>query len=520
MAQNILKKNKDFIMAQILSNEGRHAEAKLLYQSLLLTFKENHLIHLNLGVTDFVLGDFIQAEKLLKTAINLNKKSFTAYYALGNTLVSLNRADEALLAYDQGIAIEPSYPDIYNDKGLAEMSLLRFDDARCSFEKSTKLDPQFKDAINNLGITLSHLNLYKEACQAFESAIELDAHFYLAHLNLGLALQFLGELKGALKSFNRALELNPNDDFIKWNKSNLLLLMGQYEEGWQLYESRWTSVKKNDVRNFKKPLWLGEESLESKTILIHAEQGFGDVIQFSRYIPHLGSVHTKIIFEVQASLVSLMKSLPCKNLHVIARGDDIPEFDYHCPMMSLPLAFKTAMDSIPDDIPYLYPSANKLKEIDSTKKIKVGVVWSGSKTLFHTHHRSIDLENFSKIFNEKIDFHVLQKEIDISDLNLLKNISNVFLHQNEIHSFEDTAALIDQMDLVITIDTSVAHLAGALAKKTFLLLPFVPDFRWFTKGAASPWYPTMQLFRQTEGLNWNGVIEEVAFQLKNYLNTR
>ena len=170
MAQNILKKNKDFIRAQILSNEGRHAEAKLLYQSLLLTFKENHLIHLNLGVTDFVLGDFIQAEKLLKTAIHLNKKSFTAYYALGNTLVSLNKANEALLAYDQGIAIEPSYPDIYNDKGLAEMSLLRFDDARQSFEKSTKLDPQFKDAINNLGITLSHLKLYKEACQAFESA--------------------------------------------------------------------------------------------------------------------------------------------------------------------------------------------------------------------------------------------------------------------------------------------------------------------------------------------------------------
>ena len=154
------------------------------------------------------------------------------------------------------------------------------------------------------------------------------------------------------------------------------------------------------------------------------------------------------------------------------------------------------------------------------KSAKIRQEMGHERGAFHAHHRSIGLENFSKIFNEKIDFHVLQKEIDISDLNLLKNISNVFLHQNEIHSFEDTAALIDQMDLVITIDTSVAHLAGALAKKTFLLLPFVPDFRWFTKGAASPWYPTMQLFRQTEGLNWNGVIEEVAFQLKNYLNTR
>jgi hypothetical protein len=296
--------------------------------------------------------------------------------------------------------------------------------------------------------------------------------------------------------------------------------MGEYEEGWQLYESRWRSTKKNDVRDFKQPLWLGEESLESKTILIHAEQGFGDVIQFSRYISYLESAHTKIIFEVQTSLVGLMKSVPCKNLHVIARGDEIPAFDYHCPIMSLPLAFKTTMDSIPSEVPYLFSSVNKFKEIHLANRIKVGVAWSGSKTLFHAHHRSIALESFSKIFNEKVDFHVLQKEVDREDLHRLKNIDNVYLHQTEIQNFGDTAALIDQMDLVISIDTSVAHLAGALAKKTFLLLPFIPDFRWFNKGEASPWYPTIQLFRQSESLDWKEVINKVESSLKNYLNLK
>lgn len=518
MVQNTLEENKDFMKAQNLSNEGRHLEARFIYESLKFNFKDNHTLQLNLGITEFFLKEFIRAEDYLLKAIDLDQRSFMAHNALGDTLVNLNRLDEALLSYEKGIAIEPFYPDIYNNKGLAEMSLLRFDDARQSFEKAVLLDPGFKDAINNLGISLSHLNLYREACDAFEKALKLDPNLYLAHLNLGLALQFTGELNKALQSFNRAIELNPRDDYVKWNKSNLLLLMGEYEEGWQLYESRWRSVKGGDIRNFNQPLWLGKESLESKTILIYAEQGFGDVIQFCRYIPRLESARTRIIFEVQASLVSLMKSLACKNLYVIAKGDHIPEFDFHCPIMSLPLAFKTTMDSIPSAVPYLFSSVNKFKDIDLTNRIKVGIAWSGSKTLFHAHHRSIAFGCFSKIFKEKADFHVLQKDIDKDDLHSLKNINNVFLHQTKIQNFEDTAALIDQMDLVISIDTSVAHLAGALAKKTFLLLPFVPDFRWLIKGEASPWYPTFQLFRRGEGLDWKEVINQVESSLKNYLD--
>jgi tetratricopeptide (TPR) repeat protein len=520
--QNTLEKNIKFIEAQILSSQGRHLESKLIYESLLSRNKENHLIYLNLGVTNFLLGDFVGAEKLLKTAISLNKKSFIACHALGNSLASLDRPEEAVLAYDQGIAIESSYPDLYNDRGITEMTLLNFSKARQDFQRAMDLDPKFLDAMTNLGIALSHLNLYKEASQIFEKAITLDSQSYLAHLNLGLTLQFLGRLEESLNCFNRAHQLNPSDEYTNWNKANLLLLMGQYEEGWQLYESRWRSIKKQDVRDFNRPLWLGEESLTSKTIFIHAEQGFGDVIQFSRYIALLQLLDAKVIFEVQPSLINLMKSLQCASLEVIAKGSNIPAFDYQCPIMSLPLAFKTSIKTIPHEMPYLFPTEKKIIEwkekIKNSLRLKVGIAWSGSKTLFHTHHRSIDLKTFSKIFNDKFDFHVLQKEIDEKDLGLLKNMSNVHLYQEQLSDFSDTAALIYEMDLIITIDTSVAHLAGALAKKTLILLPFVPDCRWLMTGEKNPWYPTTKLFRQTASLDWNEVIEKLVTELQDYLS--
>jgi Tfp pilus assembly protein PilF len=405
------------------------------------------------------------------------------------TYYELEEYEEAIKNYDRALELNPDNANIYSNKSIVYRSMKRYEDAFKSLDCAIKLKPDLAAAYSNRGLVHSELKQYKTA----------------------------------IKDFDRAIELEPTIGDAYWNKSNLKILEGCYGEGWQLFEWRWKTTFLNlQPRDFKQPLWLGQESITNKIILIHHEQGLGDSIQFSRYIPLLEKYNPKeIILDSPQPLISILSSLR-GNFKIITLGDPLPHFDYYCPIMSLPLAFKTALESIPSEIPYLFADEDKISlwaEKPGLKiKPRVGLVWSGFKGHKNDRNRSLSLRQLDSIFSLPFEFHSLQKEIRDHDLEVLNSYDQIHQHQDELIDFSDTAALIHHLDLIVSVDTSVAHLAGAMGKKVFLMLPYAPDYRWMDNRPDSPWYPTMRLFRQPKIDDWASVIYEICLEMKNFLS--
>jgi len=300
----------------------------------------------------------------------------------------------------------------------------------------------------------------------------------------------------------------------------LKLSLGEYEEGWELHEWRWKNKHfTSPVRHFTQSLWLNNSGISDKAILIHAEQGLGDTIQFSRYLDLLKDKKCKLFFEVQEPLASLFKS-PMWQCEVIVKGEMIPSFDVHCPLMSLPLALKTRVETIPANIPYIY--AHKGKKIEWAKRIgvakkkhRIGLAWSGNPYFAGGHDisRPIPLSVLAAIINDNFEWYRLQKDLRESDKRALDDLSVIKDFSYRFNDFSDTAALMEELDLVISIDTSAAHLAGAMGKPVWILLPLHPDFRWLRDRTDSPWYPTARLYRQTKAGDWTDVLERVSADL-------
>jgi hypothetical protein len=315
---------------------------------------------------------------------------------------------------------------------------------------------------------------------------------------------------------NDSIRLNPEDSLGKWNKANLLLLLDMYKEAWPLYELRWDTVKKNDCRSFIEPLWLGSESIAGKKIFIHAEQGFGDVIQCARFLPLLKTMDARVTLEVQTELHSLMSLID--EVEVTTKNKVHEVYDFHCPIMSLPYAFKTSLHNIPTHEYLTNFSVDKnsvfYKRVHQKNNLlNVGICWSGSDTLVENYKRSVDLEIIKPLLELPVNFHAVQKEIKPDEKNILEGLG-VNCHDDIIHNFFDTASLIDCMDLVITIDTSIAHLSATLNKNTWVLLPYVPDWRWGLDRKDCPWYSSVSLYRQTLPSSWieplNNVINDLT----------
>ena len=301
-----------------------------------------------------------------------------------------------------------------------------------------------------------------------------------------------------------------------WNKSLVELTLGNYEQGWKLFEWRWKSFSKKCVREFSESLWLGDFSISGKTVLIYSEYGLGDVIQFCRYIKMIKDLGATVILEVDSPLVSLLSTLKT-DVTIIEECSSLPAIDFQCPMMSLPLAFKTTVESIPSDIPYLFVDVDKQrvwKERLGTKtKKRIGFVCSGSTIHKDDTKRSVPLHLLKPLLDLPFEFHLLQKEIRSDDEAFLAENSQIQTHQEDLIDFSDTAALIKEMDLVISVDTSVAHLAGALGCPVWILIAWKPDWRWLLDRTDSPWYPTATLFRQPEMGSWESVISDVCQRL-------
>jgi tetratricopeptide (TPR) repeat protein len=441
-----------------------------------------------------------------------------AFYNRALALYQSKRFGDALASYDRALAIRPDYAKALNNRGSTLKELRRFDEAVASFDRALAVRPDYVVALNNRGLLLEELKRFDAALASYEDALARQPDFADSLNNRGNILIKLKRFDEALASFERALAVRPDYAEAHCTESLLRLLMGDYERGWHKYEWRWrTDELESFERKCEQPLWLGENVINGKTILLHSEQGFGDTIQFCRYVPLVARRGAQVLLDVPTPLRDLMVSLD-GIAQVIPRGEELPCFDFHCPLLSLPLAFGTTLETIPSEMPYLtVPPENERNwktRLGSERRPRIGVAWCGNPLHKDDCIRSMDLKTFSGILDADATFVSLQKDIRVSDVAMLESLGHVLRFENDLRTFADTAALIANLDLVISVDTGVAHLAGALAKPVWVLLPFVPDWRWLLDREDNPWYPTARLFRQNVSCDWSGVINRVVSELK------
>lgn len=408
---------------------------------------------------------------------------------------------------------------LYFNLGCVYSDQKKYKLAKENYVKTLELEPEHRSAHNNLGNILRSEGNMAEALVHFEFILE----HYPEHVNsingAGACYASLGEHDRAISFFKKAIALNPTDYHAHTNYGIELLTLGNFEQGWDEYA--WRFKRPDLKRDLEMPEWQGEP-LEGKRLLIHAEQGAGDAIQFLRFVPHVKTLGPEIVFECHKDMYALCYEQTGIDI-VISKGTKLPKYDYHVPLLSLAQIFDTSLDTIPNQTPYIYVPENKIKQWQNTlstyEHFKVGLVWSGNPEHPNDLNRSCDLNQWLPFLSLKnIDFFSLQKKFKLEQLNALSKDVNIINLDDKIFDYVDTAACITQLDLVITVDTSVAHLAGALGKPVWVLTPFVPDWRWMLNTEKSPWYPTMQLFRQQKIGDWEPVIISITNELENLVS--
>ncbi|MDI9336087.1 MAG: tetratricopeptide repeat-containing glycosyltransferase family protein, partial [Gammaproteobacteria bacterium] len=454
-------------------------------------------------------------------ALELNPSSPDANNNMGNALCLLKRNEEAYRFFNVAIASKPDYVGAYNNRGNALRELTRFSEAIADYETATKLDPNYADAWTNLASTYSEIDQYDQALECQKKSLSIHPNNLDGLINMAFLYYRLGELSDSLKFNQRALEIDPQSSLAIWNKSVALLMAGRFSEGWPIYEHRW------DINKYLKcpyaPLWLGKESLKNKTILLYAEQGHGDTIQFARYATMVAELGAKVILYVQPGLISVLNQIPgvwsCEEFDPLwLREESKNRFDYATPLLSLPLAFNTHITNIPlGKQNYLAVNKHKLafwqNKLGAPTKPRIGIVWSGSPTFKLDKYRSIPLQFLINHFLvSNFQYICLQKVIRDSDKMAFQQSSIVDTTEH-IEDFSDTAALCKLMDLVISIDTGVVHLSAAMGCETWVMTPFSPDWRWLLDRTDSLWYPCIRLWRQDKSLDWKLVFNRINQEL-------
>jgi tetratricopeptide (TPR) repeat protein len=500
-----------------LHGQGKLGSAKQIYEQI-LKIQSNHFDALQLLGTIYTqVKQYEVSLYFFDRAIQIAKTHAAVFNNRGIALKELTRFDDALTSYDEAIRIKPDYAEALYNRANVLQELKRFDSALTSYDAALHIKPDYVEALYNRGNVLQELKRFDDALISYEEVLRIRPNHVEALCNRGNAYQEIRRFDEALASYDEALRIKPDYAEATWNKSLLLILTGNYQEGWMLYETR--SEKEDLKKNFPRYpqlAWRGNEDIRNKKILIHSEQGLGDSLQFIRYLDQIHQLGAEIILEVPRTLVTLVNTIQTP-ITIIEKGSKLPEFDAYCPLLSLPFVFKTTVDTIPSVVPYLSADKKKVSEWNNRLGVKtrkrIGLVWSGSAVHKNDHNRSIPLEVFTDLLKLPVEWHSLQNEYRIEDKNFLDGHPEVRQHQEELGDFADTAALIECMDLVISVDTSVAHLAGALGKTTWILLPFVPDFRWMLEREDCLWYPTAKLLRQDEHRDWKKVIMKLMREL-------
>jgi tetratricopeptide (TPR) repeat protein len=475
-------------------------------------------LHL-LGMLHFQRHRVVEALRFLARALKVNSNSADALSNLGLALHATGRYDEAISSYRHALDLAPDHPEILYNLGNAFLALGRGDDAFSNYDAVLAIAPGHVGALVNRGNALLQLNQAAKAMASYDAALATMPDHPQILTNRGHARRRLDKPVEALVDFKAALAAAPQFAEAHFELAMTQLAMGDFDAGWKQYEWRWkTGAFARHRRPFQTTPWLGDVPISGKTILLHAEQGFGDTIQFIRYAPLLAGQGAKVICEVQPELLPLLSENPMlRDIAVVAAGAPLPAFDLHCPMLSLPLAFQTQPETIPAAMPYLAAPAERLaywQDRLPPGRPRAGFVWSGQSSHTNDSNRSIALARLSALFRDpRVRCFSLQSDLRATDGETLRDLPNLTHLGGELRDFADTAAIISMLDVVISVDTAVAHLAGALGKPVIILLPHAADFRWMRNRDDSPWYPSAKLLRQPAFGDWDSVIARAANEL-------
>ncbi|MCA3264382.1 MAG: tetratricopeptide repeat protein [Telmatospirillum sp.] len=521
------------------------AAAEALYREVLAQSPDNFDATHLLGVLFRQRGDSALAVGQIRKALVLAPRSATAYGNLGNALRDVKRFDDALAcyesvlvlqpqnaeahfqrgnilrdmgqheaaagAYSDSLALRPNHADTLNGLGNSHYSLDRPVEAVEAYRAALAANPAFADAYSNCAVVLRVLGRHDEALAYYEKALALKPDFHEAETNRGVALCDLGRYAEAREGYARVLAAKPDDPLARMNSAMCALLLGDFESGWPNYEWRW------QAGNFPKPQldvpqWMGEADLTGKRILLYAEQGLGDTIQFVRYAPMVAARGARVVVQAQSALKSLLRTLDGVE-SVLDQDEKLPPIDLQCPLMSLPLAFETQPATIPAAIPYLRADLKRVaywrKKLGQKDKKRIGLVWSGNTAHKNDRNRSIKLAELAPLFAADVTFFSLQKEMRDEDAETARKLNNFVHFGATLQDFADTAALVESMDLVVAVDTSVLHLAGALGKRTLALIAFNPDWRWMLEDSQTRWYPNTELVRQSRRGDWSEALKRI-----------
>ena len=502
---------------KVYSTTGNLEEAIRFFRRALEVAPGFALAANELGIVLQRQGHLDEAIESYKRALTIDPKSAEAHTNLGVALQETGHLDGAEASHRTALAIRPRYVDAQVNLGAVLEKQGRHQDAENAYMTALEWDPGRADAAFNFGNVLASQGSTAAAIDAYQKALAIDPAYTDALNNLGTALKDMGRPEQALSAYQRVFAIDPVNPKAHWNNSLALLLLGNFQRGWEGYEWRWkTEDFSTSLREFRKPQWKGE-SLEGKAILLHAEQGLGDTIQFIRYAPLVKRRGGKVIVECQAPLQRLLSSIPEID-HLIVRGEAWPEFDFQLPLMSLPRVFETDLQSIPNEVPYLGAPEISAPELGPGNGLRVGLVWSGSRQHKNDRNRSIPLGMFERLMSlEGVRFFSIQVDLRAEDAPTLSRFDRIVDLRECLTDFSITAAVIKKLDLVISVDTAVVHLAGALSRPVWTLLPFAPDWRWLLGRSDSPWYPTMRLFRQPSPGDWASVFAEVQAALQGEL---
>jgi tetratricopeptide (TPR) repeat protein len=552
LAANPRQADVHFNLGNILQAQGRLDDAVASYRLAVLLQPEFPAAFNNLGNALRQLGRLGEAASCYREALRLRPDHPETYSNLGACLTEQGLLDEAVACYREALRLRPDYPEAANNLGGALRAQRRIEEAADSYRQALRLRPELAEAHCNLGIVLAEQKKLDEAEACQREALRLRPDYRDAHYNLGTVLASkgrhdeaiasyrqalalrpdepdayqamgvsftdLGQLAEAETCYRQALRVRPDNPEVHFNLGQLWLLQGRLEQGWPEYEWRWRT-KGFATGGFAQPRWDGSD-LMGRTILLHAEQGLGDTIQFVRYARLVKQRGSRVVLHSPAALMTVLAHTPGID-QLVLKGTPLPPFDVYASLLSLPGLFGTTLDSVPADVPYIFAEEARregwraeLAHLPSG--LRVGIVWQGNPRHRDDRNRSLSLRSFEPLSRlTGVRLVSLQagpgaeQAIEVKDAWSLWDAGSQF----DASSLADAAALMSHLDLVVTVDTAIAHLAGALAVPVYVLLPFAPDWRWLLERQDSPWYPTVRLFRQQRIGAWREVIERVAQEL-------
>ena len=463
-------------------------------------------------VTSLQAGNLAEAERVCRQILAADPAQVDALHLLGVTLMRGGQAQASLDPLARARALDPTFADAAYNHAVALGELERWDEALAAYEQVLRLDAANARAWNNRGNVMQKLERWSDALASYDRTLRLRPDHADAMHNRALVLMALGRPQEALASLQRAVAIAPGNAEAQWTKSLAHLVLGEFEEGWRLHEWRWqTKQMAHLARGFPQPPWLGEQPLDGRTILLHADQGFGDTLQMARYAPLVAARGGRVVLEVPQPLARLMGTLS-PPVEVVARGAPLPAFDLHCPLGSLPLAFRTTIDSIPAANGYLHASAGDVAQwqgrLGAATRPRIGLAWSGNPGQQRDRERSMPFATLATLLDPRFEWHALQADFRAGEEDAAR-AAGVRPWRSEIRDFADTAALAANLDLVISVDTSVAHLAGATGRPAWILVMWMPEYRWMLERPDSPWYASARLFRQPAAGDWAGALAEV-----------